>query len=297
MTDEPGMLDQTAQTYRYYRHAVENHWDPHEIALDTDADAVAELDDEMFTNLRGSLAAFGAGEESVTEDLAPLAVVLDDIGDELFVTTQLYEEAKHADFFDRYWRTVVAPEEERRGMTPTSPTDDRWFSEAYVELFDRMADAMDQLLVDDTPETRASAYCHYHLTIEGILAQTGYYGLTNAYGGNNDLAVDLPELPGLVAGLTRIRGDEGRHVGFGMYQLKDAVMAGDVDPAFIRDTVDELLPLVQESVVPDAGGGGAIADDPLGLVEYAVDKHTQRMQQITNASEDIPDVDTLTALE
>ncbi|MEE6210356.1 hypothetical protein U3A55_09325 [Salarchaeum sp. III] len=160
MADEPGLLDPTAQTYRYYRHAVENHWDPHDIDLEADADAVADLDDATFTNLRGSLAAFGAGEESVTEDLAPLAVVLDDIGDELFVTTQLYEESKHADFFDQYWRTVVTPEEDRRGMTPTSPTDDRWFSAAYVELFERMADAMDQLLVEDTPETRASAYCH-----------------------------------------------------------------------------------------------------------------------------------------
>ncbi|MEE6210355.1 hypothetical protein U3A55_09320 [Salarchaeum sp. III] len=82
-----------------------------------------------------------------------------------------------------------------------------------------------------------------------------------------------------------------------MHQLKESVEAGDVDPEFIRDTVDDLLPLVQESVTPDAGSGGAVADDPLGLVEYAVDKHTQRMQQITNASADIPDVDTLTALE
>jgi len=293
----PGLLDTTEQTYRYYRHAVENHWDPHDIDLTADREAVTELDDLMFTNLRGSLAAFGAGEESVAEDLAPLAVVLDDVQDEMFVTTQLYEEAKHADFFDRYWQTVVTPEEERRGMEETSPTDDQWFSDAYVELFDRMEDSLNELLVEDTPETRAKAYCHYHLTIEGILAQTGYYGLTRAYGGEDVFEEPMPELPGLVAGLTKIRGDEGRHVGFGMHQLKAYVESGDVDPALIRDTVNELVPLVQESVAPTEGETRGDEPDPLGLSEYALDKHTQRMQQITNASADIPDVEALTALE
>jgi len=63
------------------------------------ADDVEWLDTEEETEnsttvLRSALAMFGAGEEEVTEDLAPLAVVFDDVQDQMFITTQMYEEAK-----------------------------------------------------------------------------------------------------------------------------------------------------------------------------------------------------------
>ncbi|WP_394343716.1 ribonucleotide-diphosphate reductase subunit beta [Haloterrigena salifodinae] len=289
-------LDSSTRSHRYYRNAVEKHWDPHEIDLEADREGVAELPDPAFEGLKRSLALFGAGEESVTEDLAPLAVVLEDIEDQLFITTQLYEESKHTDFFDRYWREVIHTEEDRRGQERSSPTDERWFNDPYNELFERNERAMARLLEDDTPENRAKAHCHYHLTIEGILAQTGYYGLTLAYGEQES---DLPDLPGLVEGLKLVRSDEGRHVGFGMAQLKSFVMDGEVDPDVLRDTVDELVPLVQDSL---AGEGGASTEagpgpSPSDLAEYAYNKHEQRMQQITTASEKIPDVEELTELD
>lgn len=79
-----------------YWNAVERHWDPDSIDLSTDRERLAELDLATFTDLRRTLALFGAGEAAVTEDLAPLAVVLEGIEDQMFITTQLYEEAKHA---------------------------------------------------------------------------------------------------------------------------------------------------------------------------------------------------------
>jgi len=116
-TNEPSMqLETGTRSHNYYRNAVEKHWDPHEIDLAADVAGAAELPEPAFMGLKQSLALFGAGEESVTEDLAPLAVVLEDIGDQMFITTQLYEESKHTDFFDRYWREVIHTEEERRGQ-------------------------------------------------------------------------------------------------------------------------------------------------------------------------------------
>ncbi|SEV81300.1 ribonucleotide-diphosphate reductase subunit beta [Natrinema salifodinae] len=294
---QPAMqLDSTARPYRYYRNAVEKHWDPHEIDLEADRDGVADLPDPAFEGLKRSLALFGAGEESVTEDLAPLSVVLDDIADQLFITTQLYEESKHTDFFDRYWRAVIHPEADRRGQARSSPTDERWFNEPYDELFARNERAMARLLEADTPANRARAHCHYHLTIEGILAQTGYYGLTLAYGEDEP---DLPNLPGLVEGLKLIRSDEGRHVGFGMAKLKSLVMADEVDPDLLRETVDDLVPLVQESLTGDDGASTeeGPGPSPSDLTGYAAAKHEQRMRQITTASEKIPDVEELTELD
>jgi ribonucleoside-diphosphate reductase beta chain len=48
-----------------------------------------------------TLALFGAGEEAVTQDLAPLTLTVKDVNDQLFVASQNYEEAKHTQFFDR----------------------------------------------------------------------------------------------------------------------------------------------------------------------------------------------------
>jgi ribonucleoside-diphosphate reductase beta chain len=189
-TDAPMHIDTDAQSFRYYRHAVEKHWDPHDIDLDTDREEIAGLDDEQFDGLKRALALFGAGEDAVAEDLAPLAVVLDDFEDQLFITTQLYEEAKHADFFDRYWREVIHAAEDDRGQAHSSPADERWFNDEYDELFEHNERAMARLLDDDTPENRAKAYSHYHMTVEGILAQTGYYGLTRQFDGET-----YPEAP------------------------------------------------------------------------------------------------------
>lgn len=292
-TDAPMQIDTDAQTFRYYRHAVEKHWDPHDIDLDADRENIAQLDDEAFNGLKRALALFGAGEDAVAEDLAPLAVVLDTFEDQLFITTQLYEEAKHSDFFDRYWREVIHATEDDRGQAHSSPSDERWFNDEYDELFERNERAMAALLDDDTPQNRSKAYSHYHMTVEGILAQTGYYGLTRQFDENT--YSELPHLPGLVGGLTYIRSDKGRHVGFGMAKLKDLIQTERVQPAVIEGTVNDLLPLVQ-AAIPSYERAGDEGVTPTELTDYATNKHEQRMQQITSASERIPDVEELTSL-
>jgi ribonucleoside-diphosphate reductase beta chain len=284
-------IDEASRSHRYYRHAVENHWDPHAVDLSADVDPLVGVDDAVFDQLRLFLARFGAGEQAVTEDLSPLAVRADDPADSMFLTSQLYEEAKHLDFFDRYWREVIHPTEDERGVERSYPTEDRWFNDDYLSLFDRNEAAMRRLLDDDSPENRVKAYCHYHLTIEGILAQTGYYIMSACF---DDSEYDaMPTLPGLVAGVTSIRGDEGRHVGFGMTKLKDLLAEG-VDPQVVHDTVTELMPLVHGIVTDVTGDFGP---DPAEFVEYATEKHLQRMQQITNASAEIPDVERLVTLD
>jgi ribonucleoside-diphosphate reductase beta chain len=295
-------LDRESRGTRYYRNAVERHWDPFDIDLEADREALVESlqsvpdAEERLDNFRMGVARFGAGEQAVTEDLAPLATALDDIDDQLFITTQLYEEGKHTDHFDRYWREVIHPVEEELGFETSSPTDEKWFNEAYDDLFERNEEAMHRLLDEPTPENFARAYCHYHLVIEGILAQTGYYGLQQAYSKDNH--PDLPYLPGLYEGFTLIRQDEGRHVGFGMAKLKELVSEGDVDPSLLDETVNELLPLVDGIAAnPDEEYREDIGPSPEELQQFATEKHLQRMEQIKDAAEDVPDLESLTELE
>jgi ribonucleoside-diphosphate reductase beta chain len=295
-------LDRESRGTRYYRNAVERHWDPFDIDLEADREALVESlesepdAEERLDNFRMGVARFGAGEQAVTEDLAPLATALDDIDDQLFITTQLYEEGKHTDHFDRYWREVIHPVEEELGFETSSPTDEKWFNEEYNDLFERNEEAMHRLLDEPTPENFARAYCHYHLVIEGILAQTGYYGLQQAYSKDNH--PDLPYLPGLYEGFTLIRQDEGRHVGFGMAKLKELVSEGDVDPSLLDETVNELLPLVDGIAAnPDEEYREDIGPSPEELQQFATEKHLQRMEQIKDAAEDVPDLESLTELE
>jgi ribonucleoside-diphosphate reductase beta chain len=295
-------LDRESRGTRYYRNAVERHWDPLDIDLDADQGALIEaLESEpdaegLFDGFRMGVARFGAGEQAVTEDLAPLATALDDIDDQLFITTQLYEEGKHTDHFDRYWREVIHPVEEELGFETSSPTDDKWFNDAYDDLFERNEEAMHRLLDDPTPENFARAYCHYHLVIEGILAQTGYYGMQQSYSEDNH--TELPHLPGLYEGFTLIRQDEGRHVGFGMAKLKELVSEKGVDPTLLDETVNELLPLVNAIAAnPDDQYVNDVGPSPEELQQFATEKHLQRMEQIKDAAEDVPDLESLTELE
>jgi ribonucleoside-diphosphate reductase beta chain len=286
----------------YFKHAVYNHWDPYEdvdqALLEQDRERLIAADavgDAEFEDLMRALALFGAGEEAVTEDLAPLMLAVEDINDQLFVASQIYEEAKHTQFFDRYWREVVFPVAEARGFERAPPTDQRFFPDGYLELFDRTEAAMERLLTDDTPENRVRAYSHYHLVVESVLAQTGYYGITSTLSSRGDDAVptgDFPHAEGLVEGISYIRSDEGRHVGFGMQQVRGHLAEDGVDEQVVRDTLQDLMPLVAETV----SATGEVVN-PMPLVAYAREKLTRRVDIITDSEAEIPGVEELVKLD
>jgi ribonucleoside-diphosphate reductase beta chain len=285
------MLDKELTGFRYYRNAVDRGWNPADIDLSDDTEVLARLQREspgVASLLKGTLAKFGAGEEAVTEDLAPLAVVLESTEDQMFITTQMYDEAKHTEFFDRYWREVVNPAEERAGVEETSPRDGRWFPDEYDELFEREGEAMHRLLEDDSRENRAAAFCHYHMAVEGVLAGTGYWWLIQNFGEGG-----VAHLPGLVEGVARIRSDEGRHVGFGVNKLKGYVEDG-MDASLVDSTVNPLLGLVQSSLrnaerAEVDAGELAVGSD--GVVRYAAEKHSERLEQIKTSGAETPDAD------
>ena len=289
----------------YFRNAVYRHWDPYgdipQELLEQDRERIidSEIEFEQFEAFRASVAKFGAGEEAVTEDLAPLMLVLEDINDQMFVSTQIYEEAKHTQFFDRYWREVINPAAEAKGWEVTNPTDQRYFNDDYIELFDRTEEAMHRLLEEgeNTPTNQARAYCHYHLVVESVLAQTAYWGFQANFSDSgperwNDEGEQLV-LDGLIEGITRIRSDEGRHVGFGMHKVQTLIAEEEVDPDIVQDTLTELLPLVAGTVQSKFDTGS----DPTPLIEYAQEKLSRRIEIITNAEAKLPPVEELVKIE
>ncbi len=287
-------LDPDSFAQGYFKNAVYRHWDPYDIpGLDEDREKMIAngMTEDEYYELCTSISRFGAGEEAVTEDLMPLALVLDDINDQMFISSQIYEEAKHTQFFDRYWREVLNPVGEKLGFETYAPTAQHFFNDEYITLFDKTEAAMERLLVEDTVETRVKAYCHYHLTVESVLAQTGYYGFQSAFSdhGGDDVAFrDWPNLTGLVEGIGKIRSDEGRHVGFGMHKVRGYIQRGEVEEAIVQETLQELLPYVAGTV---SDFGDAVNPGP--LVTYASDKLTRRIEILTNENAEIPPVEEL----
>ena len=80
----------------------------------------------------------------------------------------------------------------------------------------------------------------------------------------------------------------------------DAVTTAVNQLVRIADVTDELLLLVNDTVTPDDPDE---VDEDLAVLEedeltnYAIEKHAQRLSQIRNRDEAIPDVEQLTALE
>ena len=291
-------LDQDSFAQGYFKNAVYRHWDPYDIeGLEQDRERMIEYNptEAEMEETRTSVARFGAGEEAVTEDLMPLALVLDDINDQMFISSQIYEEAKHTQFFDRYWREVFNPVAEACGLEVTDPTDQRYFNDDYAAVFEKTEEAMERLIEDDTPENRVRAYSHYHLGVESVLAQTGYYGITSSFSdrGADDIALgDWPDSHGLVNGITKIRSDEGRHVGFGMQKVRGYIQRGEVEESVVQEVLQDLMPHI----------AGTVSDfeeniNPVPLVSYARDKLTRRIEIITDAEAEIPDVDELVKLD
>jgi len=263
---------------RLYRKAKRlGIWDPAAIDLGRDVEDWRRLSDDERDLLLRATALFQAGEESVVHDLVPLMLVIAREGrleEELFLTTFLFEEAKHTEFFRRVLDEVVGePGDLTRFETPS-----------YRAIFyEELPAAMGALLDDPSPAAQARALVTYNMIVEGVLAETGYHGYFAALARQG-------LMPGLQKGLALLKRDESRHIGYGVYALSRLVRA---DPALwdvVEARMSELLPqavgVVEETFAP-------YDPVPFGLelgefVAYATGKFQKRYARIERARETAP---------
>jgi ribonucleoside-diphosphate reductase beta chain len=203
-------------------------WDPQAIDLSRDGADWASFDDTERDFLLRTLALFQAGEEGVTLDLLPLIMVIAEEGrieEEIFLTSFLWEEAKHVEFFRRWLDEVaVAREDLGHYLTPS-----------YRHLFTvELPSALNALKTDHSVEAQIRASVTYNMIIEGVLAETGYHGFRQSLEANG-------KMPGLLDAIRLISRDESRHIRYGVFLLNRLVNASPRGWAVMNERMNELF--------------------------------------------------------
>lgn len=251
-------------------------WDPRSIDFSQDILDWQRCTDPEKETILNLTALFQAGEEGVTLDLLPLIMAVAQDGhleEEMFLTTFLWEEAKHTEFFRRFLDEVVQ-----------ECTDlERFHTPSYRKLFyEELPQTMNVLLTDRSPAAQLRASVTYNMIVEGVLAETGYHSYFNMLERNNIM-------PGLRQGIEYLKRDESRHIAYGVFLISRLIAQNKQLWPIVEQRMSELLPLalgvVQES---DTEPDMPQEERPFGLMtedytNYAMVQFQKRMARIERA--------------
>jgi ribonucleoside-diphosphate reductase beta chain len=217
-------------------------WQSQAIDLERDKDQWAAMPEEQKDEHLWGLSSFFVGEERVTTQFSGLVMAYEDEQEEAFLTTQQVDEARHMQFFDRYYREVLGVDHER--IQERLAAVRVHLTDSFVELFDeRLVKAGERLIADPSDiEAKVDFITAYHMVIEGTLALTGQHFMLDWY-------EKAGLLPGFQEGFSNIARDEHRHVAYGTWFLQQKC----ADPKLrerVQATLNELLPLAAGVLVP-----------------------------------------------
>ncbi len=198
--------------------------------------------DERFARMYG-LSGFFIGEQKVAEELGPLMRACPDREAQIFLGTQIADEARHVAFFDCFYSEVGILESESlqdrldKTTRHLNPEFRLLFDDALGRRVDRLAREPEDF------ESLVEAITIYHMVIEGMLALTGQHTIISY---NESVGT----LPGFVEGFTNVARDEHRHVAFGARFLRDAAREDPRHAEAIRRTLAEVLPAAEGVLRP-----------------------------------------------
>ena len=204
---ERGALTDESVPWRLWekakRHGI---WNPADIDFTVDAEhwrALAPDEQDLLLRLA---TLFQGGEEAVVIDILPLLDVVSQerrLDEQLYLTSFVWEEAKHVEGMHRFLHAV--------GALDTDLT--RFHTPAYRTIFtDALPQAMQRLRHDTSPVAQARASATYNMIVEGVLAETGYHVF-------HEILVSRDILPGMQQMTGLLKLDESRHIAYGLYLL------------------------------------------------------------------------------
>ena len=225
----------------YYRWERTN-WSAQELDFTQDLADWRALGDDVTERLLWVMSMFFHGEECVTATLAPWVDSAPNEEMQLFLATQLADEARHTVFFDRFFGEVVGAQGEMRDRLAWSrPRVSPGFEKVFYEMLPAVAKEVRDNPRD--PVVFARGVAMYHILLEGTLAVPGQKYILA-------FCRDRKTLPAFRSGFTAVARDESRHVGAGVRILQDLIrMDGDAVDA-VQQLIREVLPFATQQFQP-----------------------------------------------
>jgi ribonucleoside-diphosphate reductase beta chain len=251
------------------------NWKAHEIDFSVDKEHWVTTPGEAQEDLIWSLGSFAIGEERVTADLAPFLGAAPSGEVEIFLATQLVDEARHTAFFDRFSAEVLAlSADDLRGRM--SEMGERMLG-PWSEVFDGGLRDVARRIQAKPDDLRlfVEGIATYHLIIEGVLAMTGQRFIIQ-------YLEDHGMYPGFAHGFGLVEQDEHRHIAFGVRFLRDAIAHDPSLGRVVEDRVAELVPRACHVFVPPYAESArefvSYGYDSRALYGFAYRKLKRRMQ-------------------
>ena len=263
-------LDQDSLPMQLYHKAKKlGIWDPMDLDLRADRADWVRLSEEEQDVLVRLLAMFQAGEEAVTLDLLPLIRVVAREGrieEEMYLTTFLFEEAKHTEFFRRVFDEVVMRRDDLSG----------YHTPSYRALFyEALPTALSRLDTDASAAAQLQASATYNMVVEGTLAETGYHAFYTVLESRGIM-------PGVTEGIRLLQRDESRHIAYGIHLITRLIRANPGLMGVLQSTMAALIPVASATITELFA-----CYDPMpfdlkeeDFLQFAMDQFGKRMRRI-----------------
>ncbi len=262
-------LNDPETLYRRWEHS---QWSPYAVELTVDQTQWPALGDEQRGLIYYVLASLMVAEERITTKFTGLVAAGSTEEEVTFLATQQVDEARHMQFYARYQDEVIAAPAEIATHVERAR---QQVSDAFRQIFDiALVEAHERLLAEPTDLTAKVRFITlYHQVLEGTLGLTSFKFITD-YLNQHEL------LPGFVEGYTKIHHDETRHIGYGVWFLRETIRDHPEQADNVRGMLRELLPHVADSLkLPGDGDASAllgVSEDDLRA--FALSGLTRRLQ-------------------
>ncbi|MGO9489610.1 MAG: ribonucleotide-diphosphate reductase subunit beta [Solirubrobacteraceae bacterium] len=259
-----------------YRRWEASQWSPFTIDLSRDVEQWGRMTGEERGLIFFVLSSLMVAEERITTKFSGLVGAYGSEEEATFLATQQVDEARHMQFYARFQDEVVAAPDAIAAHVERAREN---VSDAFRYIFDeQLVDAHRRLVAE--PESLAAKVRFvtiYHLILEGTLGLTAFR-FTTDYLSTEGL------LPGFVEGYSKIHHDETRHIGYGVWFLRETVREQPESPDVVRQTLRDLLPSVAASLAPPDTGSdrdfAAIGASSEDIRAFALDGLTRRLDII-----------------
>src|SRR4051812_1337393 len=218
------------------------------------------------------LSSLMVAEERITTKFSGLVGAHGSEEEATFLSTQQVDEARHMQFYARFQDEVVADPATIAAHVERARDQ---VSESFRQIFDvALVEAHEALLAAPADlAAKVRFVTIYHLILESTLGLTSFKFITD-YLNQNEL------LPGFVGGYSLIHHDETRHIGYGVWFLRETIRAHPEQADTVRATLRELLPAVAESLKPPGEGTSALGVDEDDVRSFALQGLTRRLSII-----------------